>query len=237
MANRYTGTQLTNFFSKIGMSEIVHDGTTKHKFLYNTLSDINQKDFNGTRKVIEQLCDPQEFFAEKEKHQKMINKINEVLSFYGLQINEKTGKLLPTKNLEGILQSQETELITKFDSRGYHPEIIRHSRSKFIKGDFFGAVFEACKAYEKKVSKKSGIEKHGSELMSTALSKTGVLKLNNGRTETERNFQEGIMHLSMGIMKAVRNPEGHEPALDWQVSIQESLDILSLLSYLNHQID
>ncbi len=78
---------------------------------------------------------------------------------------------------------------------------------------------------------------HGSDLMSAALSLKGSLKLNTQRTETERNEQEGVMHLCMGLMRAIRNPESHEPELDWPIEREDALDILSLISFLSRQID
>ena len=81
------------------------------------------------------------------------------------------------------------------------------------------------------------MEKHGSELMSAALSLKGPLKLNSQRTETEKNEQEGIMHVCMGLMRAIRNPESHEPELDWPITREDALDILSLISFLYRQID
>jgi uncharacterized protein (TIGR02391 family) len=87
------------------------------------------------------------------------------------------------------------------------------------------------------VSEKSKIDKHGSDLMRASQSLKGPLKLNTQRTETERNEQEGLMHLCMGLMRAIRNPESHEPELDWPITREDALDILSLISFLYRQID
>lgn len=56
-------------------------------------------------------------------------------------------------------------------------------------------------------------------------------------TETERNEQEGIMHLSRGIMGAIRNLQAHEPALDWPITKEDALDLLSFLSFLFRKLD
>lgn len=100
-------------------------------------------------------------------------------------------------------------------------------------GDLF---IMCCKAFDKYVREKSKIEKFGSELMSAALSMNGTLKLNKQMSTTDRNEQEGIMLLCMGVMRTVRNPKSHEPALEWKVSREDALDILSLLSFLYRQI-
>jgi len=70
-----------------------------------------------------------------------------------------------------------------------------------------------------------------------ALSLSGTLKLNSQQTQTEINEQEGIMHLCKGLMRAIRNPEAHEPQLDWPLDQQDALDVLSLISFLYRKIE
>ena len=73
--------------------------------------------------------------------------------------------------------------------------------------------------------------------MGAALSLRGPLKINTQRSETEQNEQEGVMHLCMGLMRAIRNPEAHEPELDWTITQEDALNILSLVSFLWQKID
>ena len=80
--------------------------------------------------------------------------------------------------------------------------------------------------------------REGDELkMGAALSLKGPLKINTQCTETERNEQEGIMHLCIGLMRAIRNPEAHEPELNWSITQEDDLNILSLISFLWRKID
>lgn len=80
-------------------------------------------------------------------------------------------------------------------------------------------------------------DKDGESLMMDVFSIKGVLKLNSGQTETELNVQDGIKFLSSGLMRAVRNPTAHEPALDWPINKQDCLDLLSMTSFLFRQLD
>lgn len=43
--------------------------------------------------------------------------------------------------------------------------------------------------------------------------------------------------LTSGLMSAVRNPTAHEPALEWSISENDCLDILSFISFLFRQLD
>lgn len=127
--------------------------------------------------------------------------------------------------------------LNDFHSRNYHPEIVKHSKRLFLQQNYFHSVFEAVKAFNYSVKLKSKSDKDGQDLMMSVFSLNGVLKLNTGMTETERSVQDGVKFLSSGLMRAVRNPTAHEPALDWPINKQECLDFLSMVSFLFHQLD
>jgi len=239
IGDRYTGSEITGFFRKAGFPQIRHDGTTKWRFVYSALEELQNEKYGQYQiaKVIEELCNPEEYFGVAEGHRQVADEINEILNFYGLAVDMKTGKILVTGKVDASLRYRETEEAKSFDSRWFHPEVRKHARLLFLEGRHFHAVFECCKAFGKYVQEKSEVDKHGSELMSAALSLKGPLKLNSQQTETQRNEQEGLMHLCMGLMRAIRNPESHEPELDWPIMREDALDALSLISYLYRQVD
>jgi uncharacterized protein (TIGR02391 family) len=239
IGSRYTGSEITEFFRKAGFPSIRHDGTTKWRFVYAALQEL-QKQPQGpfkVAKIVEQLSDPQEYFGQPDYYQKMVEQLNEVLAFYGLEVNRKTGKILVQPSVEPSLRSQRSKAEEMFDYRKFHSEVCKHGRLLFVEGRHFHSVFECCKAFDKYVREKSKIDKSGTELMGAALSLKGTLKINTQRTESERNEQEGVMHLCMGLMRAIRNPESHEPALDWHIKEEDAINILSLISFLWSKID
>lgn len=239
IGDRYTGSEITEYFRKAGFQQIRHDGTTKWRFVYSALEQIQKTPYGQyhVAKLIQQLCDPQEYFGNAEGHRKIVNDVNEILNFYGLDVNTKDGKIVLNDKIDASLHYRESKEAKLFDSRDYHSEVKKHGRLLFLEGRYFHSVFECCKAFDKYVGEKSKVAKHGSDLMSAALSLKGPLKLNTQTTETERNEQEGLMHLCMGLMRAIRNPESHEPELDWPITREDALDILSLISFLYRQID
>lgn len=239
IGDRYSGSEITGFFRKAGFPQVCHDGTTKWRFVYSALEQIQSESYGPYQiaKIIQQLCSPEEYFGNAEGHRQIIDEVNEILSFYNLAVNIKDGKIVVGSKADAVLRSRESEDTKLFDSRGLHAEVEKHGRLLFLEGRHFHAVFECCKAFDKYVQEKSRLNKHGSELMSAALCTKGPLKLNSQQTETERNEQEGIMHLCMGLMRAIRNPESHEPQLDWPITREDALDILSLISFLYRQVD
>ena len=129
-------------------------------------------------------------------------------------------------------------VLAKFDSRQFHPQIIEHCRKLYGQGNYFHAIFEISKVYNRQVKAKAQSIDEGQSLMLNVWdSKNGVLKINSGTPETARNVEDGIKFLSAGLMRAIRNPTGHEPALQWHVTEQDALDILSFVSYLLRQLD
>jgi len=130
-----------------------------------------------------------------------------------------------------------TENKNEFFSRNFHPEIHKHCSKLFFEGNYFHAVFEATKIYNKSVRLKSNSDKDGKSLMMDVWSPTGVLKVTACETDTDINFQQGIQFLSAGLLQAIRNPTSHEPAIHWPISKTDCLDLLSFISYLFRQLD
>lgn len=127
---------------------------------------------------------------------------------------------------------------TAFDSRRFHPQVIAHAQKLFLQGNFFHAVFECAKAYNKVVQDKAASPKDGEALMLEVWGREkGVLKVTPCASDTDRNVQDGIKFLSAGLMRAVRNPTAHEPAVDWPISEHDCLDILSFVSFLFRKLD
>ncbi len=238
IGDRYTGPEISEYFRKAGFSEISHDGGTKWRFVYASLEKIQNQSHGpfNVAKLIQQLCDPQEYFSSPEQHEQVCKQVNHILTFYGLAVGSD-GKLRKLGEKATSLSKVIPENAKIFDDRRFHGKINQHARKLFIEGNYFHAVFECCKVYDKEVQSKSQMTEYGARLMEAALSMTGTVKLNTQKSRTEINEQEGIMHLSIGLMRAIRNPQAHEPALDWPIDRKDALDLLSFLNFLFRKID
>ncbi|MBX6422934.1 TIGR02391 family protein [Thermosulfurimonas sp. F29] len=127
--------------------------------------------------------------------------------------------------------------LEEFYSRNFHYLIHKHCFSLYKQRNYFHAVFEAAKVYNKVVKEKSKSSKDGYSLMMEVWDCKGSLKVTPCETETDKNVQEGLKFLSAGLMRAVRNPTAHEPAMDWPITKEDCLDLLSFLSFLLRQLD
>lgn len=128
-----------------------------------------------------------------------------------------------------------SDTLSQFGS--FHSELIKHCSSLFEQRNYFHSVHEACKAYNNRVKKITGIDKDGVSLMQNAFGKNGNLKVNPNTTESEQNEQNGIKSLSEGLMSAFRNPTSHENAIEWKISKLECIQILNLISFLFNKLD
>lgn len=229
-----TGSEITDLFKRAGFPEIMHDGTTKWRFLYSTFEELQkEKDgFNKINKIIETFCDPQEYFSNPEDYETISNKINHILSFYGLKIRND-GKIIKIDNVETEIKNTDT----LFNSRNYPEVIKKNGKSLFDEGRYFHAVFECSKALEKYIQRKSKSDLSGVKLINEELSLNKSLKINSQQTETDRDEQEGIRDLCRGLMMSIRNYTAHELALEKPIPKEDALDILSLISYLYRKID
>jgi uncharacterized protein (TIGR02391 family) len=139
----------------------------------------------------------------------------------------------------GIAQRSVNHENTRlFAGREFHSTVVKHSRQLVLQGNYFHAVFEVAKTYNAEVKRKAKSTKDGQSLMLDVLSaERGVLKITACVTETDRNVQDDVKFLSAGLMQAIRNPTAHEPALDWLISREDCLDILSFISFLFRQLE
>ena len=145
-------------------------------------------------------------------------------------------KILKSAGISPTIANREA--YEAFAARNFHSEVILHCRKLFLQGNYFHAVFEAAKVYNKKVREKAQSQKDGQPLMLDVWGcRNGVLKITACQSDTDRNVQDGIKFLSAGLMQAIRNPTAHEPAVDWPISKDDCLDILSFMSFLFKKLD
>ncbi len=107
-----------------------------------------------------------------------------------------------------------------FDVYNIHP-LLRHTLNLMYKSEFEAAAREAFVVVESALKEKSGLDLHGFDLATKALSfefdaKTGALKraplifINDLKTESDRNEQDGIRYMLMGFFQGPRNLYQHK---------------------------
>lgn len=136
------------------------------------------------------------------------------------------------------------KLTAFFDVYRMHPSLDTAKRL-LCKSEFESAAREAFVTVENLLKKKSGLDTHGFDLATKALSfefdkQTGELKkyplvaINELKTESERNEQEGIRYMLMGFFQGPRNLYQHRHI---GAGVSNAISIIVEASFFLHLLD
>src|SRR3989338_11257735 len=127
--------------------------------------------------------------------------------------------------------------IDYFKLLNIRPEIEAVSKKLFYDKHFTQAIFEAFKKVNNLVKEKSGRKDlDGKTLMLTTFSVNApILKMNNLISQTDKDEQEGFMHLFAGAIMGIRNPKGHDNII--QKNKDRTLKYLMFASLLCERLE
>jgi uncharacterized protein (TIGR02391 family) len=101
--------------------------------------------------------------------------------------------------------------IQLFDKMRFHSKVVEASRELFKDGHYRDAIYRAFVEVNNSVKRRAKSQLDGKKLMSTVFNPDNpIIKLNPLETQTDKDEQEGFMHLFMGAMQGIRNPKAHE---------------------------
>lgn len=121
----------------------------------------------------------------------------------------------------GSLMPYSLEKVKKFfEVYNIHP-LLNKALNLIYKSEFEAAAREAFVAVEEELRKKSGLDLHGFDLATKALSfefdhkteevkRAPLVSVNGLKTESERNEQDGIRYMLMGFFQGPRNMYQHK---------------------------
>lgn len=120
-----------------------------------------------------------------------------------------------------------------------HSDIKKVSKELFNDRYYTESVFSAFKEVNNQVKNiiknKIGEELDGKALMFRAFNLNNpLIKLSNCLTETEKNIQEGYMHIFAGSIQGIRNPKAHE---NIKIDENRAIHFIYLASLLMYKIN
>jgi hypothetical protein len=199
-----TGTEISKFLSECSIENIVLN-PTKWRRLYDSLSQKQQKDrcANSIVAFIQHVMRPSRHFDKHEWFQDTRARLNKVLSFEGLEL-EDNGNIKQVLRTETISESETraSELKQNLLYRRVHPDVLYFCKSELLVDNYFHAVFEATKSIAEKIRYKTGLNSDGAALVDDAFSfnnKIPHLVLSSLQTESEQSEQKGFANLLNGI--------------------------------------
>jgi len=238
-----TGFEIAFILGDAGIPD-VDASNTKWKRLYNAIASIqNEKQVgNHLLMVVTRAMDPVRYTDNRTVFHLRRQKLNAVLSLSGYELRED-GRIRRVQAARSVDEAvrRASRLSAALTSRNVHPHVLQFCRAELLDQNYFHAVFEATKSIAAKVRALSGLDGDGADLVQRAfgLSKDGTsrLAINSLQTETERGEQRGFVSLVVGLFGTVRNPLAHNPKVEWPMSEQDALDILTLASLVHRKLD
>lgn len=116
-----------------------------------------------------------------------------------------------------------------------HSRVLSVSGALYTDGHYAQAILEAFKAVEVRVREMSGLDASGADLMGKAFGAHPRIRVAGGKSQSERDEQEGFKLLCMGAIRGIRNPKSHE--IVNQDDPQRALEYLAFASLLMRRLD
>ncbi len=238
-----TGSQIQYLLRDADISD-VSPNMTKWKRLFNALVSIQNQKHVGNHVVmfINRAMKPVQYTKNPQTFSHRRDQLNVVLAFSGMNVGEdgKVRRGGVAGNLDDALQ-RASRLHAALLNRGVHQDVLAFCRAELLQENYFHAVFEAMKSIAAKIRRLSGLTTDGADLVTAAfaLGRTGVplLAINALATETDKGEQRGFANLLIGLLGTIRNPTAHNPKVEWPMSEQDALDILTTASLIHRKLD
>ena len=217
---------------------------TKWKRLYNAFAAFQTRNNVGNHVLvfIQRAMNPASYTSNPALFQLRLQQLNPIISFSGIELSEngqlKRAAVAKTLN-EALERANRFQAALKL--RNVHPEIFRFCTPEILAQNYFHAVFEAMKSITSKIRTLTGLSCDGADLVQSAfqLGKTDapLFAVNSLATDTEKGEQRGFVNLVIGLYGTIRNPLAHNPKIEWDMTEQDALDMMSTLSLVHRKLD
>ena len=234
-----TGTEVGHILAQIRVADPDPVGT-KWKRLFNALSARQNRDQSGDRILafLAAALDPARYPGRERQFEDRRAAVNIPLRFYGLELG-KDGKYRVCKRAETLPEAEQraSRLRTALEARDVDAEVLRFCRAELLQDNCFHAVLEATKSVASLLRSRTGLTGDGASLVQEALGgDKPKLRINTFVTDTDRGEQRGFVNLLVGLFGVFRNPTAHAARVEWSISEQDAMDLMSLASYVHRRL-
>lgn len=237
-----TGSEIHRLLLQANIEDKTQEGVmvAKRKNLFNSLSSEQNKKkcSNNILRFIGYALAPSRYIKNEEEFERIRSEVNQQLAFVGYELAE-SGKFreIAVASTISDVQIKANNLKQEIEKRKGHSEIIKYCKAELLVNNYFHAVLEANKGLFQRIRDLSGMKTDGNKLIEEVFSKNPILIINNFQTNSEKNEHEGFCSLLKGLCCMFRNPTAHEPKGDWEMSEQDALEILGIISYCHRRLD
>ncbi len=239
LADAATHGELGEILQATGIAE--NGGTPKWQRILFALTSKQKQDQcgNNVGGFIQAMMEPVRYVNRNANFEDLRLKLNKILSFSGLQLGEN-GKLHPVSHVETLSEADEKagQLKSELVRRKVHHDVLAFCRAELLEENYFHAILEATKSVADKLRVRTGLTNDGAALVDSIFNITRpLLALSALTTESEKSEQKGFGSMLKGMFGIFRNPTAHAPKIRKIYSEQETLDLLTLVSFLHRTID
>jgi uncharacterized protein (TIGR02391 family) len=235
-----SGSVISQYLAEMGIIDI--DPTnTKWKRLYHALIN-NQNEVQCANTIlhfIKHIMKPARYINDIQLFEYRRNELNKILSFEGYEISERGG-IVKTETVKTISEARKRadSLRAKLELRNVHSKILFYCREELLTENYFHSVLEAAKSIFDRIREISNIQKDGGQLIDIVLGgEFPMLIINRFVTESEKSEHKGFSNLLKGLYGMFRNPTAHEVKIKWDITEEDALDIMSIISYCHKRLD
>ena len=213
----------------------------KRKKLFNAFEKYlnDYKCANNIVLFIQNVLSPQRYVNNKDMYNKLKSEVNKQLAFEGLSIND-SNQIISIAKASKIsdVQVKVDGLKSKLIEQGAHQLVFSYCNSELLANNYFHAVLESSKGLIKRIQDLAGVKYDGQNLMENVFKDDNpILIINNFQSKSEKDEHRGFRNLLIGIVAMFRNPSSHELKVEWNMSEQDALDIMAMISYCHRRLD
>lgn len=213
----------------------------KRKKLFNAFENY-QNDYKCANNIvlfIQNILSPQRYVNNQDMYNRLKSEVNKQLAFEGLSIND-SNQIISIAKASKIsdVQVKVDGLKSKLIDQGAHQLVFAYCNSELLANNYFHAVLESSKGLIKRIQDLAGVKYDGQNLMENVFKDDNpILIINNFQSKSEKDEHRGFRNLLIGIVAMFRNPSSHELKVEWNMSEQDALDIMAMISYCHRRLD
>lgn len=237
-----TGSVIHHFLLQAQIEDVSYTEQflAKRKKLYNAFATYQNtyQCANNIVAFIQMILAPQRYLNNEDIYNKLKGAINSQLAFEGLLLNE-ANEVIAVEKASKItdVQIRVEGLRNKLIQQEAHQAIFYFCNEELLANNYFHAVFEANKGLFHKIQDLSGLTIDGNSLIEQAFSTNPILIINDYITPSEKDEHKGFCNILKGLCGMFRNPGAHEPKVEWEITEQDALEILGIISYCHRRLD
>jgi uncharacterized protein (TIGR02391 family) len=238
-----TGSEIGQILGQCRIPDIDRENA-KWRRLFNAFAEFQNQHRVGNHVVmfITRAMNPARYTSNPESFEYLRGALNPILALCGMNLrgDGKIARASKATTLDEALE-RSNRFQEQLRQRNVHEELYRHCGPEILAQNYFHAVLEAMKSITAKVRVLAGVTTDGHQLVDDAFSLGSVgrpiVAINSLETATQLGEQKGFVNLLKGLYGIIRNPLAHEPKIEWDMSEQDALDVMSVISLVHRKLD